>query len=73
MQLELTLFTEDSKKEIDSLRENLALAEEERDNSGTSSKKELAKQQKIFEEQIERLNEQLREREEALEDKERAQ
>ena len=73
VQLELTLFTEDSKKEIDSLRENLALAEEERDNSGTSSKKELAKQQKIFEEQIERLNEQLREREEALEDKERAQ
>ena len=49
------------------------MAEEERDNSGTSSKKELAKQQKIFEEQIERLNEQLREREEALEDKERAQ
>ena len=34
MQLELTLFTEDSKKEIDSLRENLTLAEEERDNSG---------------------------------------
>ena len=44
VQLELTLFTEDSKKEIDSLRENLTLAEEERDNSGASSKKELAKQ-----------------------------
>ena len=50
VQLELTLFTEDSKKEIDSLRENLTLAEEERDNSGASSKKELAKQSKIFEE-----------------------
>ena len=34
VQLELTLFTEDAKKEIESLRENLALAEEERDNSG---------------------------------------
>jgi hypothetical protein len=44
------LFTEDSKKEIDSLRENLTLAEEERDNSGASSKKELAKQSKTFEE-----------------------
>ena len=44
------MFTEDSKKEIDSLRENLTLAEEERDNSGASSKKELAKLSKTFEE-----------------------
>ena len=42
VQLELTLFTEDSKKEIESLRENLALAEEERDNSGAQGKKQLA-------------------------------
>ena len=49
VQLELTLFTEDSKKEIDSLRESLALAEEERDNSGVSSKRELSNLQKTFE------------------------
>ena len=42
VQLELTLFTEDSKKEIESLRENLALAEEERDNSGAQGKRQLA-------------------------------
>ena len=42
VQLELTLFTEDAKKEIESLRENLALAEEERDNSGAQGKRQLA-------------------------------
>ena len=57
VQLELTLFTEDSKKEIESLRENLALAEEERDNSGAQGKKQLAQQQRNYEDTIERLNE----------------
>ena len=41
VQLELTLFTEDSKKEIETLRENLALAEEDRDNFSVQGKKQL--------------------------------
>ena len=73
VQLELTLFTEDSKKEIEALRESLATAEEDRDTLGTTGKKQLAQQQKDYEDTIERLNEQLRERDELLEEKEREQ
>ena len=57
VQLELTLFTEDSKKEIEALRESLATAEEDRDTLGTTGKKQLAQQQKDYEDTIERLNE----------------
>ena len=41
LQLELTLLKDESKKEIETLKENLAIAEEERDKFRTLSEKQL--------------------------------
>ena len=41
LQLELTLLKDESKKEIETLKENLAVAEEERDKFRSLSEKQL--------------------------------
>lgn len=53
------------------MKENLSIAEEERDKFRTSSVKDLKEQGKQFEETIERLNDQIREKDELIEEKER--
>lgn len=73
LQLELTLLKDESKKEIETLKENLGIAEEERDKYRTLSEKQLKDQGKHFEETIERLNDQIREKDDLLEEKERDQ
>ena len=73
LQLELTLLKDESKKEIETLKENLSVAEEERDRLRSQSEKSLKDQGKSFEETIERLNDQIKEKEELLEEKERDQ
>ena len=73
LQLEFTLYKDESKKEIETLKENLAIAEEERDKYRSLSEKQLKDQGKQFEDAIERLNDQIREKDELLEEKERDQ
>ena len=67
----MTLLKDDTSKEIGTLKENLTVAEEERDKYRTMSEKQLKDQGKHFEETIERLNNQIREKEDLLEEKER--
>lgn len=73
LQLDFTLYKDESKKEIETLKENLAIAEEERDKYRSSSVKDLKDQGKQFEDTIERLNNQIREKDELIEEKEREQ
>ena len=73
LQLELTLLKDESKKDNETLKENLSIAEDERDKYRTLSEKQLKDQGKHFEETIERLNNQIREKDDLLEEKERDQ
>ena len=73
LQLEYTLHKDESRKEIDTLKENLAIAEEERDKYRINGVKDMKDQGKAFEDTIERLNDQIREKDELLEEKERDQ
>lgn len=73
LQLDFTLYKDESKKEIETLKENLAIAEEERDKYRSSSVKDLKDQGAQFEDTIERLNNQIREKDELIEEKEREQ
>jgi len=73
LQLEFTLYKDESSKSIETLKESLAIAEEERDKYRTTSEKSLKDQGKQFEETVERLNDQIREKDELLEEKEREQ
>jgi peptidoglycan hydrolase CwlO-like protein len=67
------LHKDESTKEISTLKENLAITEEERDKYRTTGVKELKDQSKQFEETIERLNDAIKEKDELLEEKERDQ
>lgn len=73
LQLEFTLYKDESSKNIETLKESLAIAEEERDKYRTTCEKSLKDQGKQFEETVERLNDQIREKDELLEEKEREQ
>jgi len=67
------LHKDESRKEIENLKDNLAITEEERDKYRTMSEKSIKDQGKQFEETVERLNETIREKDELLEEKERDQ
>ena len=65
------MLKDESTKEIATLKENLAITEEEKEKYRNSGVKDLKDQSKQFEETIERLNEQIREKDDLLEEKER--
>ena len=69
-ELQLTLSVEDFKKEVETLRETLQQAEDERDKYQALSEKQHTQHERSLEETQERLQEKIRELEDQLEEKE---
>lgn len=69
-QMELTIQTEDFKREVESLREALQIAEEERDKYQAFSEQQMSKHERKLEDTTSRLQDKIKELEEQLEEKE---
>ena len=70
-ELELTLQMEDFKKQVENMKEALQTAEEERDRLQALSSKQSKDHKSMMEQSSGRLNDRIKELEDALEDKER--
>ena len=70
-ELELTLQTEDFKKELENLRETLQQTEDERDKYAALCEKQQSDHSKALESSSNRLHDRVRDLEDQLEDKER--
>lgn len=68
--MEMTLQFEDFKREIENLRENLQITEEERDKFQSLSEKQLSMHERKLEESNSRMQDKIRELEDQLEEKE---